>query len=123
MGGRGDYLSGGGFRNNLYHTEKTVNSVKLIRRNNGKGGLPLYSNTSDAIYIGTGHDENPNQIRFYKERTPSRDFDIGRNFEKAHMHDWVNGERIEKHQPPTEYEKSFIEGIFKEMGKEIKWEF
>lgn len=122
MGGRGDYLSSGGFRDKKYYTEKTVNGVKVIRQKEGKGGLPFHSNTPDTVYIGTGHDGEANQMRFYKGREPGRDFDLDRSSGKAHMHDWVNGQRIEKHQPPTEHEKTFIEGIFRELGKEIEWE-
>ena len=106
MGGRGDYLSSGGFKEYHYETADIIDGVKVLHFKDGNQKLPEFSNTSDK-YLGTNSNGKIIQLRIYYDRHAAIDFDWGHSHDGSginhvHVHEWVNGVRQLNPKPMME---------------------
>ncbi|MCD8210646.1 MAG: hypothetical protein LUC37_03755 [Prevotella sp.] len=105
MGNQRQFIRGKGFSISLYETDEkyasvTINGItaKVVRKkgdNNGQGGLPTYTNTSN-MYFKEGHNGDIIQGAYY-----GKDRKIRISFDWAHEHyndpkKGGNGKRFEK---------------------------
>lgn len=86
MGGAKAYNPSGGFNHYEYEHDGnpitvggvTAKVIVKIGDDDHQSGLPLHSNTPDAVYINVlGKEKVPVQLRVFQGRTASKDFDWG----------------------------------------------
>lgn len=121
MGGEKDYLESGGFSNYEYREiGYTDNGIKIIQKKHGKANTPMKSNTPNTNYAKINdRSKELDQVTSYKGRQKQKDIDTGhihvnpgdkRRFEKEniHVHDYVNGKRLQNARSPSKKEKRMI---------------
>lgn len=95
MGGRGAFLSEGGFTHEEYRVVRRIADVKVLKHiGKGNESLPMYSNTPHTAYIRENSKGNLDQVRFYRGRRAMFDIDWGHGhgkFKKGipHLHVWI----------------------------------
>lgn len=131
MGGRGSYLSQGGFTKQEYKTVKEINGIKVIEfiDKKRKHNTPIYSNTS-GYYATYDEKKQLKQIAVYENRQKVKDIEWNHShnkFKKGEIHVQEydkSGNRSRFARNPTDEEISLVKhlNLRVRLNKDNKYE-
>lgn len=118
MGGRGSYLSQGGFTKQEYETVKEINGIKVIEfiDKRKKHNTPFHSNTSN-MYATYDEKNNLKQIAVYQNRQKIKDIEWNHNHEdfrkgEIHVQEYdKSGNRSKIARNPTDEELNLVKRL------------
>ena len=131
MGGRGSYLSQGGFSKQEYETVKEINGIKIIERidKHRTHNTPFHSNTSN-VYATYDEKKQLKQIAVYENRQKVKDIEWNHSHDdfikgEIHVQEYDKfGNRSKIARNPTEEELNLVKrlNLSVRLNKDNKYE-